>query len=55
MGFFSIFLFPRTVFFLNFDICYYLLANKMSSAGSQQNEPTTGKQMLMLKLKVGGI
>lgn len=37
-------------FFLNFDICYYLLANEMSSAGRQENESTTSKQMLMLKL-----
>lgn len=42
-------------FFINFDICYYLLANMMWSASSQQDEPTTSKQMLTLKLKVGDI
>jgi len=42
-------------FFLNFDICYYSLAKMMWSASSQQNEPITSKQMLTLKLNVGGI
>lgn len=50
MGVFSSFLFSHTIFFLNFIICYYLLAHEMSSAGRQENESTTNKQMLMLKL-----
>lgn len=38
LGFFSIFLSSLTNFSVNFNICYSLLANKMSPAGRPQKE-----------------
>lgn len=52
LGFFSIFLFSLTNFSVNFNICYSLLANKMSPAGRPQKEWITGKHMLMLNSKL---